>query len=638
MMSLLPKQLARRLDDPHVRRLWQLTLGCCLVGIVAGFGAAAFNLMLDASREGFLGFLANYRPPSPGYEKNPFDFGTWVTDPGIVRWALLLVPALGGLISGLIVFTLAPEAEGDGTNAAIEAYHYHDGAVRPRVPLIKAIASAITIGAGGSAGREGPIAQIGSGFGSGLASILKMPPADRRVLMAAGMAAGVGAIFRAPLAGALYSAEVMYRKTDFEHEVLGPAFISSIVAYSVYGALFGFHPLFITPDYVFDAPMTLVPYLMLAGIVAVGAMLYVRFFYGVRHIMFHRFRRMPNHVKPMIGGLATGIVGFFLPEALATGYGVVQVCFESGVDALPDLSAMPSAAGLANLLPEGASTVLVTGLLLALIALGKICTTAFTVGSGGSGGVFGPAVAIGGSLGAATGLLCVYLFPNMPISPGAFALVGMAGFFAGAANTPVSTIVMVSEMTGNYNLLVPSMLVCLIAFALCRRFSLYELQLDSRLEAPTKLGGMANAILRGLTVEQALAVKGGGPASVVTIKADTALSEIVERYASSTQGCFPIVDAKDRLTGVIEANHIRRVVTETGMGELIIAHDIEVPAATVTPGDSLLAAVNEMVKFDRADLVVVDPNDDRRVVGALSRGDVVLAYNRLFSAASTPSA
>lgn len=622
------------IGSPDLRRLGLLTFVCCLIGVVAGLGAAGFNVMLDASGEAFLGYLANYRPSAPGFEKNYFDFGTWFVGTGIVRWALLLVPAVGGLISGLIVFTFAPEAEGHGTDAAIEAYHFRDGAIRARVPLVKAIASAITIGSGGSAGREGPIAQIGSGFGSVLASALKLQPADRRILMAAGMAAGIGAIFHAPLAGALFTAEVMYRKTDFEHEVLVPAFISSIVAYSVFGAIFGFHPLFITPDYLFNKPVTLLPYALLAGVVALGAMLYVKSFYGVRHLMFTRLTRMPNHVKPMIGGLATGIVGFFLPEALATGYGVLQVCFESGVNALPDLSAMPSAAAVTALLPADAGPLLVTGLLLTLIAVGKIFTTAFTVGSGGSGGVFGPAVAIGGALGGATGLLCVYLFPTLSISPGAFALVGMAGFFAGAANTPVSTIVMVSEMTGNYNLLVPSMLVCLVAYALCQRFTLYQLQLDSRLEAPTKLGGMATAILRRLTVGQALELKKEASAPFLVVEAETPLTDIVERFAHSTQECFPVIDKAGRLTGVVEAAHIRRVVAEMELAQIIIAHDLEVPAVSVTPSDSLLAAVNAMARHNRADLAVVDPKDARHIVNTLNRGDVIAAYNRLFAEAA----
>jgi CIC family chloride channel protein len=362
-------------------------------------------------------------------------------------------------------------------------------------------------------------------------------------------------------------------------------------------------------------------------------MLYVRTFYGVRRLLFERLKRFPNHLKPMLGGLATGAVGFFLPEALGTGYGVLQTCFQSDVGSPPDLSHTLSASTMAGLLPESAGPLWTAAIVLAVIAFAKILTTGFSIGSGGSGGVFGPAVAIGGALGAACGLACVKLFPALPIAPGAFALVGMAGFFAGAANTPVSTIIMVSEMTGNYNLLVPSMMVCMIAFVLCRRFILYDQQLASRLEAPSKAGGMATAILRRLTVDEALRIKGGE--GIVVVQGDTSLSEIMEHYAHSTQSCFPVVDKEGRTTGIIDAADLRRVITETSMGDLIIARDIEVTPVRSTRDDSLLAAVNAMVRFDRNEVVVVDKKDPNHILGTLARGDIIAAYNRQLIEASS---
>jgi len=618
----LAKKLSAPLEGPQLRRLGRLTLICTLIGLVAGLGATGFFVMLDAAREACLGYLANYHPATPGFEKPLFDFGSWHQGGGILRWALLIVPAAGGLLSGLLVFSLAPEAEGHGTDAAIEAYHFKDGFVRNRVPWVKAVTSMITIGTGGSGGREGPIAQIGSGFGSLLGRWLRVPPHERRILMAAGMAAGIGAIFHAPLAGALFAAEVMYRGPDFEHETLVPAFVSSIVAYSVFGWIFGFHPLFDTPDYVFDNPATLLPFLLLAGVASLGAMLYVWAFYGFRGILFGKLKKVPNHFKPAIGGILVGLVGFFLPEALGTGYGVVQMCFNGPAA----LATLPSASGVQLLLPTGTPLTLVAALLLAIVGIAKIFTTAFTIGSGGSGGVFGPAITIGGALGGATGLVCAQLFPALPIQPGAFALVGMAGFFAGAANTPVSTIIMVSEMTGNYNLLVPSMLVCIIAFVLCRRFTLYEKQLSSRLEAPSKLGNMASAILRRLTVRQALVP--GREKELVSVTRDTSLTELTQRFAHSTQACFPVVDDQQQLLGMIDADDIRRVITETGVGDLIIARDIEIPPVTVTPDDSLLAAINNLVRTQSNELVVVDQKDSRQLVDTLSRGDIIAAYNR----------
>jgi len=613
--------LTNPLSETEVRRVGRLTVMCIVTGLVAGLGAAGFYVMLEAGRSFCLGELAHYHPIAPGNEPPLFESATDDEPLPMRRWMFLILPAVGGLIGGIIVFSLAPEAEGHGTDAAIEAYHFKDGNVRKRVPFIKALSSMITIGTGGSAGREGPIAQIGSGFGSMLAQWLNLSPHERRTLMAAGMAAGIGAIFHAPLAGALFVTEVLYRGPDFEHEVLVPSFISSIISYSVFGAIFGFEPLFVTPGYAFDNVARLLPYLILAGVSSLGVMLFVRSFYGFRNLMFNRLTRIPNYLKPAIGGLGVGVIGFFLPEALGAGYGVLQMIFSG------EVTTLPSAESLHHVLPWDLTGASLAAVLLVVIAIAKIGTTAMTVGSGGSGGVFGPAVVIGGALGGATGLVCAEVFPTMGIQPGAFALVGMAGFFAGAANTPVSTMIMVSEMTGNYNLLVPSMMVSICCYALCRRFTLYEEQLPSRLDAPSKLGNMAGAILRNLTVQQAL-TRRQKDGDLVIVEEDADFSELVDRFVGSTQSCFPVVTKDQALVGMINATDIRRIITETGISDLIIAGDIDVPAITVTVGDSLLAAINNMVKTDTDELVVVDERDEQRIVGTLSRSDIIAAYNR----------
>jgi len=472
---------------------------------------------------------------------------------------------------------------------------------------------------GGSAGREGPIAQIGSGFGSIVAQLLRLSPDERRILMAAGMGAGIGAIFHAPLAGALFAAEVMYKELDLEHEILVPAFTSSIVAYAVFGSFFGFHPLFITPAYDVHSAAMLLPFVVLAITCAAGAALYVTAFYGARKIFFGKMK-LPNHVKPALGGLVVGIIGFFLPEALGTGYGALQLFFDGKLDTLA------SAEGLARLLPEGTTGTTAAGALLGLIAIAKIMTTAFTVGSGGSGGVFGPAVAIGGALGGATGILCQWLFPAIPVQPGAFALVGMAGFFAGAANTPISTIIMISEMTGNYNLLLPCMLVCIGSYVLCRRFTLYRCQVSSHLEAPSQLGNMAVAVLRQLTVAQALNAKPNEELAVVQRTAGFA--EVMDCFVRSNQVCLPVVDAEKRLTGIIDTRDIRRVIREPGFQVLVTAQDLEGPTAVLLPTDSLLKAIQRMIASGSEGLPVVDDKDPTRLVGTLSRGDVLATYDR----------
>jgi CIC family chloride channel protein len=276
------------LGRERFRAQGRLLGSCMLVGVVAGLGAVLFSVACQAVVHYTLEKVVGYRPGSPAHEAS----AAWIPDTAavdFVPWLLLLVPTAGGVITGLIIFTWAPEAEGHGTDAAIDAYHNRQGYIRPRVPLIKLVASAITIGTGGSGGREGPIAQIGAGFGSVLGRLLRMPPAHARVLMAAGVGAGIAAIFRAPLAGALFAAEVLYRSPEFESEVVIPAGLASVVAYCTFGAFFDFQPLFRTPSLTFDSPLQLAPYTLLALAMAVLAMLYTRTFNGLTYL----FRKAP---------------------------------------------------------------------------------------------------------------------------------------------------------------------------------------------------------------------------------------------------------------------------------------------------------------------------------------------------------
>ena len=599
-------RLSRLFPSQTVRDVGRLLGLCALVGIVAGFGAVAFYCLLDLGKHFFLGEVVGYTPPGPGGE------GPLLPLPEVefTRWLLLIVPCVGGLLSGIIVYTFAPEAEGHGTDAAIDTFHHRGGQVRARVPLIKCICSVLTIGTGGSGGREGPIAQIGSGFGSLLGKWLKLTTYERRILMAAGMGAGVGAIFHAPLAGALFAAEVFYREMDLEHEVIIPAVISSIIAYAIFAMHFGWDPLFThTSGFEFTNPAQLAPYLVLAVVVAVGAILYIRLFYGTQGL----FKKIPipDHLKPALGGLLVGGLGFFLPEVLATGYGIVQSAFNGEVTLW---------------LPQATHTGMTAVWLLVVIAVGKMISTALSIGSGGSGGVFGPAVVIGGALGGAVGLLAAELCPAwMEIQPGAFVVVGMAGFFAAAANTPISTIIMVSEMTGNYHLLVPSMWVCILAYLMCKKHTIYEKQLASRFEAPIHMGNMLSSVLRRLTVGSVL--EGGNPEPLVCVKEKTTLKELMEQFTQSEHQSYPMVDDAGRLTGVVDGRLLRSVIRDSAAHGLVLAKEIAQRAATVTPSESLFTAVRTMVSGRYTDLIVVAEDDATRVIGTVSRNDIITAYN-----------
>jgi CIC family chloride channel protein len=588
-MNRIYRSFLQVLATLNVRSVGRYMILGVIVGVVAGLGALFFFAACQWSQHWLMDYLAGYRPAEPHGEPLLFE----QTNTTFRRWVLLLVPALGGLLAGLIVHIFAPEAEGHGTDAAIDAFHNKHGRVRGRVPIIKAIASAITLGSGGSGGREGPIAQIGGGFGSFLADKLRLSAKDRRILLAAGLGAGIGSIFRAPLAGSLFAAEILYSEPEFETDVIIPATVTTIVAYSTFGLVAGFDPLFRESSFVFAHPFELGPYTVLALVVALGSLIYVRSFYGTKK--FFDNLKVPKHIKPMIGGLLTGCVGFFLPETLSVGYGVIQSALDNE---------------------------LAIGLLLA-IALGKIATTSFSIGSGGSAGVFGPSMVIGGALGGVVGKLFNQWAPGIIAQPGAFVIVGMAGFFAGASNAPISTIIMVSEMTGNYQLLVPAMWVCALAFIISRRWGIFENQVPSRAESPAHYGDFAKDLLEEIYVRDVFQAKD----DYQTIPEHMTLREFIPIMTETHQQVFPVVNTNGDMTGFISITDIREILVERELDNLLIIKEIandEVPSVTLE--EDLAGVLTRFTENEIDTLPVVETGDRRRLLGMLHRNDVTRSY------------
>ena len=581
-----------------------------LVGAVAGAGAIIFQYLCQYGAHWFLDRLAGLRLEGPAGES----LLVGATNTSFRPWMLPIVCALGGLLSGLIVQRFAPEAGGHGTDEAVDAFHRRAGVIRGRVPFVKTIASALTLGSGGSGGREGPIAQIGAGFGSFLATRLGLSERERRILLAAGVGAGVGSIFRAPLAGALFASEVLYSDPEFEPDVIIPAAISTIVAYCVFSLKFGFGALFDTPRFTFHSALELIPYTMLAIAMALSAGLFIKVFYGT-HAGFTRFN-FPNALKPMIGGLLTGGIALGLYstvrdvrvlDVLSFGYGSIQHALRGELPLT----------------------------LLLLIAGGKILTTSCSIGSGGSGGVFGPSMVIGGALGGSIGLIAHQIMPGIVTQPGAFVVVGMAGFFAAAANTPISTLVMVSEMTGNYQLLLPALWVCALSFLLGRRWTLYRKQVRSRLNSPAHRGAILGGILRAVRVGDVL-----GERPLHTILDTASMDDILASTRTSSQHCFPVVDAKDRMTGLITLSQLRQFLDERDSNLPVIAQDFAMPArASLSPEDHLDRALHLLMSLELEDLPVVEHSRSARVIGILSRRDITAAYaHRRFGATVEPRA
>ncbi|WP_339732633.1 chloride channel protein [uncultured Gimesia sp.] len=581
-----------------------------LIGVVAGLGAIVFDVFTQVVQHYTLVSISGFDHPQTIGEHSIYEEAKKHAD--FSPWLMLVVITLGGLASGLIVYNFAPEAEGHGTDAAIDAFHNKRGIIQPRVPLIKTIASALTLGTGGSGGREGPIAQIGAGFGSWVASLLKLSARDRRIMLAAGVGAGIGGIFRAPLAGALFAAEILYSNADFESDVIVPAAMSSIIAYSVYCLSLPqelrFMPLFgDSLHHTVDSHGELIPYTILSIVLSLAAIFYVKTFYGTNRL----FKLLP--VKPMfrpaIGAFLTGLVGigmYFLFDedvralsVMSTGYGLLQ-------------NALTSAAGLS--IP-----------LLLTVAFVKVFTTSLTIGSGGSGGVFGPSMVIGGCVGTATGLILQQLWPELVTQPEAFGLVGMAGFFAGAAHAPISTIIMVSEITGNYSLLLPTMLASTLCFVLCQKVHLYQKQYPSRLTSPAHRGDFLVDVLEGSRVSDVFDPE----RKIQLIHESKSLDEIVHSLAGTQQHYFPVVDDNERIIGIFSEDDVRAYLYDETIWKLAVARDImQSDFVKVSPDDDLNTAMQRFTSINVEVLPVVDEHDPEILLGMLNRKETIGYYNQ----------
>ncbi len=559
---------------------------------MAGLGAVVFYFLLNATQDFALGHIEGYYPPSAGSEiidHHPQLPVRW--------WAVLLVPTCGGLLCGLLVYGFAPEAEGHGTDALVKAFHQLRGKIRARVPFVKTAASIITIGTGGSAGREGPIAQIGAGFGSFLADKLGLSEHDRRMLMLAGAAGGIGAIFRAPLGGALFISEVLYGSTALEAAAVIPCFIASITAYTVFALIFGQGLAFNTPAGLEFTNMAELPfYLVFALVCSIVGYVYVLTFYGLRNRFFRKLP-IPNAVKPALGGFLLGILVLWLPQLMSGGYGWIQ----HAIDGRLPLT------------------------LLVVLCFGKILATSLTISSGGSGGVFAPSLFVGAMLGGAYGLVCEELFPGTVTHPEAYVLVGMGGFFAGVARVPLTAMLMVCEMSGSYGLLIPLMLVCIVNVALLSsRWSLYEEQVTAIVDSPAHQGDFVVDVLEQIFVRDVMDLQ----RKMDVVPEEMPLDEILRMASLSNNSYFPVVDHDQKLVSIFSLRDLRSVLTGNRAGTLIVAADIaSQPVLTVHPGDDLHTALRRFTQKNIDDLPIVDLESEGHILGMLSRRDVIAAYH-----------
>lgn len=561
-----------------------------LIGVVAGLGGALLTWGVDGVQSGLLHRLVGFRPPGHGVHA-----GAW--HPADRPWLLLVVLPVAGLLVGWIVQTFAPEAEGHGTDSVINSYHRKGAVLRRRAAPVKLIASAITIGSGGSAGREGPVAQVGAGFASYLSELLRLPVSDRRVLVIAGVAAGIGGMFRAPLGAALFAVEVMYSENEYESEALIPAIISSIVAYVVNAMLTGWDPIFSASIVRFVRPQELLAYLILAAFLAVVGWAYVKTFYGMRDRVF-RPMRVPAFVKPAIGALMLAVIAIWLPQVMGGGYGWIQLMIEGQLPLL----------------------------LLLLMIPAKIFATSCTISSGGSGGVFAPSLVIGGVCGALFASVSARVAPAIAPPAAACVLVGMGGFFSGVAKVPIASLIMVAEMSGSYSLLVPMMLVTSVTFLLTKGVSIYEAQVPRRVDSPAHLGEFQIDVLERLTVREVM----DPSRAVTTVEPGTPFGRVLEVVAESEQHAFPIVGDDGVVEGVFSVTDVRRVMASPEVWSVLVASDLAVSAtamAYLELDDDLHTAVRRFTAFKHENLPVLTGPPPSKVVGILEHHRVLEAYD-----------
>ena len=581
-----------------LRIVGRMLIHAALVGAAAGLMAAAFFGALEIGEELFLELIAGYTPlraagemVDKAHHGQPFR-----------PWFLVLLPAAGAMLATALVRRWAPECHGAGEDAFIRAFHQQQSHMRKRVVWIKPLATLLTLATGGAGGREGPTAQTGAAIGSTVASYLHLSNRERRILLVAGAAAGTAAIFRTPLGASLLAVEVLYRD-DFESDALIPAVLASVIGYSLFISLYGEANLFETAARYPFHPSHLPFY----AVLAVALSLLAVFFVKVRASVEQLLGRLPAWTRPGVGGLALGVLATTIVMVnqpgvglgiLGGGYGAAQLAITG-----------------ADWLPVGGGAVQ----LLLLLCVAKIAAASFTLGSGASAGVFAPALAIGALFGGAFGLGVEQLVDVPDLDPGAFALVGMGTFFGGIAHAPLGALVMVCEMAGSYDLLVPLMLAEGIAFAALRRHTLYPSQLPSVHDSPAH-PQKASLLLERMCVTDVLV----SDRPFVSFGPATPMSQVIQQVSqTSWQDVFPVLE-DDKLVGMITPELLRLVAAERDIEPWLLAADTMQPPVTVRPDENLRLASERMLSTGLRELLVVD--DSSTICGFLDEAEIAQCY------------
>jgi CIC family chloride channel protein len=619
--SSLPRGAARRLTalrallgtartPIELQILGRTLLRAALVGAAAGLMGSLFFAGVEAVQRVTLENWTGYQPLRASGEQI---LGEATAAVRFRPLLLILLPAAGALLAGALSTWLAPETRGGGSDAIIEAFHQHDGMVRKRVAFVKAIVSALTLGSGGSGGREGPTMQMGGAIGSLVGQLLKVTARERRILLVAGTAAGMAAVFRTPLGAALLAVEVLHRD-DFEADALVPSVLASVVSYSVFIAIFGERTLFAhAPSYPF-VPQHLPLYALLAVVVSFVGSLFLSVLRRVQHTTADL--DVPAWCKPAVGGLLLGLLATPL---------IVEFGPRFGGQAGQGLGILGGGYGAAQLAISGADFFPVgwRGVeILAVLGVLKIVATSLTVGTGGSAGDFGPSLVIGGIFGGAFGRAAALLLHDPRIDPGAFALVGMGTLYGGLAHVPIASLVMTCELAGSYDLLVPLMLAEGIAFVALRHRSLYHAQVPTRRDSPAHREDLIFDVLTGMRVGEVL-VRDRPYASFTT---RTRAFEVIQKAAAMAwQDVFPVLDEEGKLVGIVLSEILRTMAANPDLASFAIAHDFMIPPVSVRDTDDLQRALEVILEQGVREIIVIDAQD--RIVGFLDEAEITRVYH-----------
>ena len=548
-----------------------------LIGLCSGLGSEFFRWLILFLKEMF--FYGRFEILSIA--------------PSVPWYFLPLIPMAGGLIIGPLSHFFPTEAKGHGVPEVMQSIALKNGIIKPRTILLRTFASAVCIGSGGSAGREGPIVQIGSSIGSALGQLFNMSAERIKILVGCGAAGGIAATFNAPLAGVIFSMEIILGV--FSISTFTPIVISSVTATVVSHAFHGNTPAFIVPSYQIVSYWEILFYIILGLLSGLIAQLYIVTLYWSEDYFEKKINIHPV-LKPAIGGLLIGCLAIFLPQIMGNGYEAMDMAL------------------------NGQMVWYITFILIFM----KIIATSITLGSGGSGGVFAPSLFIGAMLGGTFGSLVHFIFPDITATKGAYALVGMGSVIAAAAHAPMTNILILFELTNDYKIILPIMASCIIATSVVRylsKDSIYTLKLRRR--------GINIQQGREVSIMGSIKVGDVMDRKVETILETTPFKRILAIFSKSTNSYFPVVNSKHKMVAILSFSDIREVMFEEGLKDLVVAKDLAATdVISLSPKDNLNKALEKFVAIDVAQLPVVDSKNQDRVIGMLSRGDLISAYNK----------